>query len=116
MAKSYPSDQLRLFTGCEILSANVMMTAIRSEEDLVATCVTLGAGQSGGRLSDAERQLVERGSPPRTAAGWLDSLRQVIRAGGDPLGEAFCSIRSGAERRRSGAFYTDPSIVDSMVS
>lgn len=42
-------------------------------------------------------------------------LRDDIRAGGDPLGEAFCRIRTPQERRSQGATYTPPAIVDHML-
>jgi len=39
-----------------------------------------------------------------------------IRAGGDPLGEAFCVVRPGTRRRSLGAFYTVEGIVTAMAS
>ena len=39
-----------------------------------------------------------------------------IRGGGDPLGAAFCRIRSPEVRRRQGAVYTPPPIVQAMVA
>ena len=44
-----------------------------------------------------------------------ETLRAEIRAGGDPLGEAFCRIRTPRERRSQGATYTPPAIVDHML-
>ncbi len=46
----------------------------------------------------------------------MEALRDQIRAGGDPLGEAFCSIRSPLERRDQGATYTPPEIVENMLA
>ncbi len=46
----------------------------------------------------------------------LEAIRKRTRDGGDPLGEAFCSIRSPRERRERGATYTPPAIVDNMLA
>ena len=48
-------------------------------------------------------------------ASVVEALRDQIRAGGDPLGEAFCRIRTPQERRETGAIYTPPAIVDNML-
>ena len=47
-----------------------------------------------------------------------DRLNEIVRAiadGGDPLGDAFCRMRSAATRRRQGAVYTPQPIVESMI-
>ena len=46
----------------------------------------------------------------------LSELREEIAAGGDPLGETFCSIRAPRIRRAAGATYTPTDIVETMVS
>jgi len=45
-----------------------------------------------------------------------EALVRAIRSGADPLGTAFCHLRSPRERRHSGATYTPPAIVDAMVA
>ena len=45
----------------------------------------------------------------------LAALRELILNGYDPLGEAFCTLRSLVIRRESGATYTPGSIVQTMV-
>lgn len=45
----------------------------------------------------------------------LSGLRDRIRAGEDPLGEAFCLIRTPRQRRRAGQTFTPAPVVDSMV-
>ena len=59
------------------------------------------------------------GEPKRAVArpgnGLVAALRNEIRAGEDPLGEAFCRIRTPEERRSQGATYTPPAIVDHML-
>src|SRR5579862_3324785 len=90
---------------------------VSSEAQLAALAVALGGTQVGGPLSSAERLLVVQGSRSEEDPqhGCLDALRHLIRAGCDPLGDILCGLRSGAERRRRGAFYTPPTIVGPMV-
>ena len=77
--------------------------------DLVAAAISLGARDVPG-WSAAEQRLAA-GCAPVAVRG----MRDAIRAGGDPLGEAFCALRSAPDRRARGATYTPPSIVRSMV-
>lgn len=80
---------------------------------LVGAAVALGA-ETLGPLTHAERSLVRMAtSVPDAEVG---ALAGDIRSGRDPLGEAFCALRSAAERRLSGAVYTPPSIVHAMLS
>jgi hypothetical protein len=67
-----------------------------TEKELAAACLALidGAG-----LSSIQKRI-----------------RREIQKGGDPLGEAFSSLRSAAERRTTGAIYTPTPIVHSMMS
>ena len=68
-------------------------------------------GAIAGELSGTKRPSA--GNPPRRRL--LAALRDRIRAGGDPLGEAFCRIRTPQERRNQGATYTPPAIVENML-
>jgi hypothetical protein len=68
----------------------------QTEADLAAVASAL-AGAGGGSTSRS-----------------IARLREEIRAGGDPLGEAFCALRSPAVRRDAGATYTPPPIVRAM--
>jgi SAM-dependent methyltransferase len=43
-------------------------------------------------------------------------MKKAIKAGRDPLGEAFTSLRSASQRRPLGAVYTPAAIVDAMIS
>ncbi len=80
-------------------------------------CATAWALACDGHLADvsrAERDLIEVASPsPRTDA--LKDLAAAIRAGDDPLGATFASLRSAAQRRRHGATYTPAAIVGPMA-
>jgi predicted RNA methylase len=51
-----------------------------------------------------------------TDATWLGELRSAIQRGNDPLGEAFTALRSPENRRKDGAVYTPPNIVQSMLA
>src|SRR5437588_241635 len=86
--------------------------SLDSEADLIATSIALGAESVSG-WSAQEARLAKKASYIDPA--FLASLRDEIRAGEDPLGEAFCRIRQPQERRSQGATYTPKTIVDSMV-
>ncbi len=84
---------------------------ITSERELLDACSRLGADWAP-----------ELGARPRPGAGTtkatgerVAAVRRAVKGGEDPLGEAFCSIRSAVERRPMGATYTPPWIVFAMV-
>jgi adenine-specific DNA-methyltransferase len=86
-----------------------------TERELVSAAIALGA-TAVTPWSDAEIELArsaEKATP--LAKIKLSSLRDLISAGFDPLGEAFCTLRSSADRRENGATYTPGPIVRSMV-
>lgn len=87
-----------------------------TEKALAAATIALRAEEIQP-LSDEESALIRRlraGSPcfPR---GTLSRLREMILAGFDPLGEAFCALRGPEQRRVHGATYTPSPIVNAMV-
>jgi adenine-specific DNA-methyltransferase len=43
------------------------------------------------------------------------AIRAQIRAGEDPLGEAFCRVRPSAERRAAGQTFTPKTVIESMI-
>ena len=88
-------------------------TRIESERELVALAVKLGAAGVGGPLSASERRCVDDASAADSRL--VTSVRAAIKAGEDPLGEAFCRIRSPLKRRDQGQFFTPPEIVNPMV-
>jgi hypothetical protein len=84
---------------------------ITTERDLAALAATF-IGKA--RLTASERNLVPRSlkfSKPQLAA-----IRARIRAGGDPLGDLFCELRSPEVRREQGAIYTPKAIIDAMIA
>ncbi|MEM9489598.1 MAG: class I SAM-dependent methyltransferase, partial [Myxococcota bacterium] len=85
---------------------------IRSEETLAAVAHALGAAQIAG-MSRCERALGRGGS---SSSQLIDRVRAEIATGDDPLGSAFCRLRTARVRRTSGAIYTPWPIVESMLS
>jgi hypothetical protein len=84
----------------------------RSEADLVAAALALGAGRA--QLQPQERALVDKASD-KPAPAVLRQATTLIKAGKDPLGDAFCALRSAETRRENGATYTPAPIVKRMV-
>lgn len=83
---------------------------LTSEAALVAAAVGLGAESVAG-LSPAEVALGRAQGP---TSSQLQALRELTAAGEDPLGTAFCQLRSPEERRPVGATYTPKAIVAAM--
>lgn len=91
------------------------MGPLLTEPALLGAALALGAGSVAG-WSNEETALVRRLRPPEPSASALAALRAEIDAGGDPLGEAFCRLRSPQRRRPDGATYTPAAIVGAMVA
>lgn len=91
--------------------------AFPTEKALAAAAIALGA-EEVQVLSDQELALVRRvrSGAPSFQKGTLSRLREMIVAGLDPLGEAFCALRAPEERRIRGAIYTPNPIVNAMVA
>ena len=89
---------------------------IRTETALAQIALAMGAAGAGGSLSAAERNLADAAAVlPRVLPGEVARVRAAIRAGEDPLGEAFCKLRDAATRRADGAVYTPGQLVGPMV-
>ena len=88
---------------------------IGSERDLVAAAWRLAAQGSLRDLSEAEHHLV-RDCSDNSCEVDATRLADQLRAGKDPLGEAFTRLRSASQRRVMGATYTPPEIVSAMVA
>ena len=76
----------------------------------------LGAGSVAG-WSSPERDLAARaaGCGPGSFRA-VTAARDRIRAGEDPLGDAFCTLRSPAGRRVLGQTFTPPPVINSMIA
>jgi adenine-specific DNA-methyltransferase len=79
---------------------------------LLAVAVNVGADFAED-WSASERQLAAK--LPAADPSYVRLVRAEIRAGGDPLGEEFCRIRSPEQRRPQGATYTPPAIIEAML-
>jgi hypothetical protein len=87
---------------------------MESERELVEAALALGARDVLG-WSRAELEYIEKVGAKRRTAAAVAVLRREIELGGDPLGDAYTTLRSPEERRPHGATYTPQSIVDAMV-
>ena len=66
-------------------------------------------------MSEGERLLLEAHADASVPASTARALTEAIRAGGDPLGDQFCALRAGKERRALGAIYTPKPIIAAML-
>jgi SAM-dependent methyltransferase len=88
---------------------------IPDERALVGVASQLGAASVAG-WSPAEGDLASRAAGHRPGqARVLTGIRDRIRAGQDPLGEAFCALRDPAGRRVLGQTFTPPPVIESMI-
>ena len=85
-----------------------------TEEELAALALALGAGASPA-VALYGLDALATGQTKAFARSSLNALRDQIRSGHDPLGEAFCCIRSPETRRSKGAVYTPSPIVTAML-
>ena len=88
--------------------------SLQSEGHLIAAAIALGA-TSVRTLSPAEEKICRNSTVCYDAAttAWL---KQSISKGNDPLGDAFCRLRTSEARREHGATYTPSKIVSSMIN
>jgi methylase of polypeptide subunit release factors len=92
---------------------------IGDEHGLAHLAVQLGAPSVAG-WSPAEERLASaaaaRQPAGRPAAAEIQRLRGAIKAGQDPLGEAFCQLRTTARRRERGQTFTPAPVVEAMIT
>lgn len=91
-----------------------LLDSLASLPRLLGAAVALGAERVPG-LSTAEQSLGRKVQAVPPKARELQLLTSLIRAGQDPLGDAFCIMRTAADRRVDGATYTPPGIIAAMV-
>lgn len=89
------------------------MRSIESVAQLAQLCVELGAGSTSA-LTTAEQALVV--DAPAVGDDLVNEARLAIQQGLDPLGEAYTTLLTPAERRPLGQTYTPTEIVESMIS
>lgn len=95
-----------------LLTASRQFDRIESEGQLASLALVLA--QVGGKVTAEEKALGRGHGSPSDAL--VERVTGSILAGSDPLGDSFMSVRSGQERRRSGAVYTPNAIVASMMA
>jgi methylase of polypeptide subunit release factors len=89
---------------------------ISSAASLARLAIDLGAASVGGPFGAAEKELAGQAvGEPALDPAIVDQARQQIEAGGDPLGDVFSILRTPAERRAQGQFWTPPEILEPMV-
>lgn len=93
-------------------SARLASSLLSSEAGIAALAMALGA-DSIGTLTQPEALLAHSVADVQQSV--VNGLRKQIRNGDDPLGDAFCAIRSADARRESGAVYTPRPIVNAML-
>ena len=89
------------------------MTSALSQGALIAAALRLGAVTISGW--SAREAALARAAATTIDARTARRLRERIRVGEDPLGEAFSAMRSPDLRRPLGATYTPPVIVEAML-
>lgn len=95
----------------ETLCAVPHLTTI---EDVVAASRVLLEG-SGNEQTPAEQRLPGTAFGLKAKSTLRRGLAQQIKAGKDPLGEAFCAIRSPGDRRSLGQTYTPEGVIRAMA-
>src|SRR2546423_4523815 len=86
--------------------------SLLNESDLVSAALALGARTINGWSAQEERLATKAVPFPQD---WSRDLAARIRQGLDPLGAAFCRLRSPETRRHLGATFTPKVIVSAMV-
>src|SRR5437868_8406721 len=109
------NNPLLQLTGAQQHLWNEFEDLFPTETQLIGAAIALGAAQKKP-WSEQENSMacIAKKAIPLSKAN-LDTLRELIRAGYDPLGEAFCTLRSPADRREHGATYTPGPIVHAMM-
>jgi hypothetical protein len=100
--------------GSQLSLWNELESVFPSERELVAAAIALGA-EAVKPWSDQEVALANRSAHVAFDRRSLTKLREMIQSGCDPLGDAFCALRSTETRRVNGATYTPAAIVQTMV-
>lgn len=90
--------------------------SLRTEGSLIAAALSLCAGCVAEPTQDDLDLWRSIGKPRMISDAFLSRLSADISKGLDPLGEAFCAIRSAEVRREAGATYTPGVIVEAMVN
>ena len=89
--------------------------SIRTIPSLASLAAALGAEETGDLSAAEQRLLDEQDQDAAPAAELVLRASSLIRRGEDPLGDAYCAIRSPGERRPLGQTYTPHPIIEAML-
>lgn len=106
-----PADRYRL---APVIPGELPLIAIESEKQLVSLAAALGAAEVPDLSREEEALLTDAGTVSETLRG--TTVRAIVRDLADPLGDAFCALRTPEERRPSGATYTPAVIIRAMIA
>jgi adenine-specific DNA-methyltransferase len=101
----------RQLSDVKIREAMLMAAPLTTLDALISAALQLGADTVDG-WSPQEAGLAAQTPYVPLPVG---EIQDAITSGLDPLGDAYCRIRSTAERRSLGQSYTPPEIISSMV-
>lgn len=85
--------------------------ALATLDALISATLQLGADTVDGWSQQEGRLAAQTPHVPLP----LDDIQDAIASGSDPLGDAYCRIRSSSERRSLGQAYTPPEVISAMV-
>lgn len=92
-----------------------LIATLATTEGIIGAVIALDAERIP-EVSKVERALIAALEPRKPDQEELRLLRSAVRDGLDPLGDAFCRLRSPGDRRADGATYTPLPIVEAMVA
>ena len=101
-------SQLSLFANESSFSTDY----VTSVAELLAIAQAFGIDDAF-RLTTPEKALLR--DLPAVCTEIVSAVRRAIQVGHDPLGEAYCTLKSAEERRPDGATYTPARIVKAMT-
>ena len=92
------------------------MDVLSTRDLLIMATAALAAEHDADALTAEELRIVDACNAPRPLRSDLAEIRNLIRAGGDPLGTAYCRVHSAELRRPLGQTYTSREIVEAMTA
>ena len=105
--------QQMVLTMPETALGNELAGGIVDEQQLCAVAWALASHGCLKEVNRAEASLIAKADEPPLSVA-VEHVAAAIRSGEDPLGTAFTSLRSAAQRRKLGATYTPASLIGPM--
>ena len=91
------------------------MDVLSTRDSLIVAAAALAA-EHADALTAEESRIVDGCDAPSPSRSDLAEIRELIRAGRDPLGTAYCRVHSAELRRPLGQTYTSREIVEAMIA